>query len=45
MKNRKVTYRVLVGGPGRRPPGRPHHRLEANIKMYLKKGNRRPGKD
>ena len=37
MRNRRGTYRVLVGRPvGRRPLGRPRHRWE-NIKMDLKK--------
>jgi hypothetical protein len=32
--DRRVEYRVLVGKPeGRRPLGRPRHRLENNIKM------------
>jgi hypothetical protein len=30
------VYRVLVGKPeGKRPLGRPRHRWEDNIKMYL----------
>jgi len=33
---RKSVYRVLVGKPeGKRPLGRPRHRWEDNIKMYL----------
>jgi len=33
---RRGVYRVLVGKPeGRRPLGRPRHRWEDNIKMYL----------
>ena len=31
---RKGVYRILVGKPeGQRPPGRPRHRWEDNIKM------------
>ena len=31
------VYRVLVGKPGgRRPPGRPRHRWEDNIRMDLR---------
>jgi len=34
MGERKCVYRVLVGKPeGKRPPGRPRHRGEDNIKM------------
>jgi len=33
---RKGVYRVLVGKPeGKRPLGRPRHRWEDDIKMYL----------
>jgi len=36
MSERKDVYRVLVGKPeGKRPLGRPRHRLEDNIKMDL----------
>jgi len=36
MGERKGIYRVLVGKPeGNRPLGRPRHRWEDNIKMYL----------
>jgi hypothetical protein len=36
MGERKAAYRVLVGKPeGKRPPGRPKHRWEDNIKMDL----------
>jgi len=36
MGERRGIYRVLVGKPeGRRPPGRPRHRWEDNIKMDL----------
>jgi hypothetical protein len=34
----KRTFNILVGNPeGKRPVGRPRHRWEDNIKMYLKK--------
>jgi hypothetical protein len=34
---RRGAYRVLVGKPeGRRPLGRPRHRVEDNIKMDLR---------
>jgi hypothetical protein len=37
MGEMKGVYRVLVGKPeGKRPPGRPRHRWEDNIKMYLR---------
>jgi hypothetical protein len=37
MGERRGAYRVLVGKPeGRRPLGRPRHRWEDNIKMYLR---------
>jgi hypothetical protein len=37
MGDRRGAYRVLVGRPeGNRPIGRPRHRRENNIKMYLK---------
>jgi len=37
MGERRGVYRVLVGKPeGKRPPGRPRHRWEDNIKMDLK---------
>jgi hypothetical protein len=33
---RRGVYRVLVGKPeGKRPPGRPKHRWQDNIKMNL----------
>jgi len=36
MGERRGIYRVLVGKPeGKRPLGRPKHRWENNIKMYL----------
>ena len=36
MGDRRGVYRVLVGKhEGRRPPGRPRHRWEDNIKMDL----------
>ena len=36
MGERKGIYRVCVGKPeGKRPLGRPRHRWEDNIKMYL----------
>jgi len=36
MGDRRSIYRVLVGKPeGKRPLGRPRHRWEDNIKMYL----------
>jgi hypothetical protein len=35
---KKNTYRVLMGKPeGKRPLGRPRHRLVDNIKMDLRK--------
>ena len=35
--NSKGAYRVLVGNPeGRRQLGKPRHRWEDNIKMYLR---------
>jgi len=35
-EERRGSYRVLVGRPdGKRPFGRPGHRLEENIKMDL----------
>jgi hypothetical protein len=35
-EERRGSYRALVGKPeGRRPLGRPRHRWENNIKMYL----------
>jgi hypothetical protein len=38
MGEMKVVYTVLVGKPeGKRPLGRPRHRLENNIKMDLQK--------
>jgi len=37
MGERRGVYRILVGKPeGKRPCGRPRHRLENNIKMDLK---------
>jgi hypothetical protein len=34
--NERDAYRVFMGRPeGRRPLGRPRHRWEDNIKMYL----------
>jgi hypothetical protein len=36
MEGRSGAYMVLVGRPGgKRPLGRPKHRWEDNIKMYL----------
>jgi hypothetical protein len=36
MGERKGVYRILVGKPeGKRSLGRPRHRWEDNIKMYL----------
>jgi len=36
MGESRTLYRVLVGKPdGKRPLGRPRHRWEDNIKMYL----------
>jgi hypothetical protein len=36
MGKRRGVYRVLVGKPeGKRPLGRPRHRWEDNIKVYL----------
>jgi hypothetical protein len=36
MECKKCVCRVLVGkSKGKRPLGRPRHRLEGNIKMYL----------
>ena len=36
MWERRGVYRVLVGNPeGNRPLGRPRHRWEDNIKIYL----------
>jgi len=36
MGERRDVYRVLVGKPeGKRPTGRPRHRWDDNIKMYL----------
>jgi hypothetical protein len=36
MGDRRGIYTVLVGKPeGKRPRGRPRHRWEDNIKMYL----------
>ena len=38
MGERRSVYRVLVGKrKGKRPLGRPRHRLEDNIKMDLRK--------
>jgi hypothetical protein len=35
-RERRGDYRVLVGEPvGKKPPGRPRHRWEGNIKMDL----------
>jgi hypothetical protein len=37
MGEGRDVYRVLVGRPeGNRPPGRPRHRWEDNIKMDLR---------
>jgi hypothetical protein len=37
MGERRGAYRALVGKPeGRRQLGRPRHRWEDNIKMYLR---------
>jgi hypothetical protein len=36
MAEGRGAYRILVGRPeGRRPLGRPRHKWEDNIKMYL----------
>ena len=36
MGKRRVVYRAYVGKPeGKRPLGRPRHRWEDNIKIYL----------
>ena len=36
LGERKDVHRILVGTPdGKRPLGRPRHRWEDNIKMYL----------
>jgi hypothetical protein len=36
MGERRAAYRILAGRPeARRPPGRPRHRWEDNIKMGL----------
>jgi hypothetical protein len=36
IEERRGAYRILVGRPeGRRPLGRPRHRWEDNIKIYL----------
>jgi hypothetical protein len=36
MGERRGVYKALVGEPdGKRPLGRPRHRWEDNIKMYL----------
>jgi hypothetical protein len=36
MGDRRGVYRVLVGKPeGKRPLGRPRHRWEDDIKIYL----------
>jgi hypothetical protein len=36
MGEKRGVYRVLVGKPeGKRPPGRPRHRWEINIKIDL----------
>ena len=36
MGERRHVYRVLVGKPeGKRPLGRPRHKLEVNIRMDL----------
>jgi len=41
MGERRGVYRVLVGLPeGKRPLGRPKHRLEGNIKMNLQEVGR-----
>jgi len=41
MGERRGVYRVLVGKPeGKRPPGRPRHRWEDNIKMDLQEVGR-----
>jgi hypothetical protein len=38
MGKRRIVYRVLMGNPeGKRSLGRPRHRWEDNIKMYLLK--------
>jgi hypothetical protein len=36
MREKTNAYRIMVGKPeGQRPLGRPRHRWEDNIKMYL----------
>jgi len=47
MRERRGTYRVLVGKPeGKRPCGRPRHRWEDGIKMDLQEKEwRRHGLD
>jgi len=36
MGERRGVYRMVVGNPeGKRPPGRPRHRCEDNVKMGL----------
>jgi transposase len=41
MGEERGAYRILVGRPeGRRPPGRPRHRWEDNIKMDLQEVGR-----
>ena len=38
MEERRSTFKILTGTPiGKRPLGRPRHRWEDNIRMYLKK--------
>jgi hypothetical protein len=35
------AYRILVGIPKRRPPGRPRHRWEVNIKIDIQEVDER----
>jgi hypothetical protein len=37
MGEERKVYRILLGNPeGKRPPGRPRHRWEDGIRMYLR---------
>ena len=41
MEEGRGVYKVLVGKPeGKRPLGRPRHRWDGNIKMYLQEAVR-----
>jgi len=43
-RERRGDYKVLVGEPvGKKPPGRPRYRWEANIKMDLQEVEWRGG--